>query len=51
MVASMMSTLPLWRGFDPVVIFSGNKKKKKDRKDTPKTKEAKSETLFDDKVE
>jgi len=46
-----MSTLPLWRGFDPIVIFSGDKKKKKekDRKDIPKTNESKSETLFDDK--
>jgi VCBS repeat-containing protein len=51
LVANLMSTLPLWRGFDPIVIFSGDKKKKKDRKDIPKTKEAKSETLFDDKVE
>ena len=53
LVASLMSSLPLWRGFDPVVIFSGDKKKKKDRKDIPKTNEpeSKSETLFDDNVE
>ena len=51
LVANLMSTLPLWRGFDPIVIFSGDKKKKKDRNDIPKTNEAKSETLFDDKVE
>jgi hypothetical protein len=46
-----MSTLPLWRGFDPIVIFSGDKKKKKekDRKDISKTNEPKAETLFDDK--
>ena len=51
LVANLMSTLPLWRGFDPIVIFSGDKKKKKekDRKDIPKTNESKSETLFDDK--
>jgi hypothetical protein len=51
LVANLMSTLPLWRGFDPIVIFSGDKKKKKDRKDTPKTHEpeSNSETLFDDK--
>jgi len=51
LVANLMSTLPLWRGFDPIVIFSGDKKKKKekDRKDMPKTNESKSETLFDDK--
>jgi VCBS repeat-containing protein len=51
LVANLMSTLPLWRGFDPIVIFSGDKKKKKDRKDIPKTHEpeSNSETLFDDK--
>ena len=52
LVANLMSTLPLWRGFDPIVIFSGNKKKKKkDRNDIPDANEAKSETLFDDEVE
>jgi VCBS repeat-containing protein len=51
LVANLMSTLPLWRGFDPIVIFSGDKKKKKkDRNDIPDTNEAKSETLFDDEV-
>ncbi len=52
LVANLMSTLPLWRGFDPIVIFSGDKKKKKkDRNEIPNTNEAKSETLFDDEVE
>ena len=51
LVANLMSTLPLWRGFDPIVIFSGDKKKKKDRNDIPKTNETKSVTFFDDKVE
>jgi hypothetical protein len=46
-----MSALPLWRGFDPIVNFAGDKKKKKDRNDIPKTNEPKSETLFDGKVE
>ena len=40
MVANLMSTLPLWRGFDPIVIFSGDKKKKKDRNDIPNANEA-----------
>jgi VCBS repeat-containing protein len=47
LVASLMSSLPLWRGFDPIAIYSGEKKKKKDRKKTPDTDELKSETLFD----
>jgi hypothetical protein len=47
LVASLMSSLPLWRGFDPVAIFSGEKKKKKGRKKIPDTDELKSETLFD----
>ena len=52
LIANLMSTLPLWRGFDPIVIFSGDKqKKKKDRNEIPDTSEAKSETLFDDEVE
>jgi hypothetical protein len=51
LIANLMSTVPLWRGFDPIVIFSGDKKKKKDRNEIPNTNEAKSETLFDDEVE
>jgi hypothetical protein len=43
-----MSTQPLWRGFDPIVIFSGDKKKKKYRNEIPNTNEVKAETLFDD---
>ena len=48
LISSLMSTLPLWRGFDPIAIFSGDKKKKKDRDEIPDTNEAKLETLFDD---
>jgi hypothetical protein len=47
MVSSLMSSLPLWRGFDPIAIFSGDKKRKKDRNEKPNTNEPKSETLFD----
>jgi VCBS repeat-containing protein len=50
LVANLMSTLPLWRGFDPIVIFSGDKKKKKDPNEIPDTNEAKAETIFDDEV-
>ena len=48
LVANLMSTQPLWRGFDPIVIFSGDKKKKKDRNEIPNTNKVKAETLFDD---
>jgi hypothetical protein len=47
MVASMVSTLPLWRGFDPIVIFSGKKKDKKGKEEAPNSPEQQSETLFD----
>jgi hypothetical protein len=49
--ASLMSSLPLWRGFDPIAIFSGDKKKKKDRKEISDTDDQKSETFFDDETE
>ena len=47
MVASMVSTLPLWRGFDPIVIFSGKKKDKKDKEEEPNKVTQLPETLFD----
>jgi hypothetical protein len=50
-VSSLMSSLPLWRGFDPIAIFSGKKKKQKDRNEIPNKNEAKSETLFDGEAE
>jgi hypothetical protein len=51
MVSSLMSTLPIWRGFDPIAIFSGDKKRKKDRNEMQNTNEPKSETLFDGEAE
>jgi len=51
MVSSLMSSLPLWRGFDPIAIFSGDKKRKKDPKEMQNTNEPKSETLFDGETE
>ena len=50
-VSSLMSSLPLWRGFDPIAIFSGDKKKQKDRNKIPNKNEPKSETLFDGEAE
>jgi hypothetical protein len=51
MVSSLMTSLPLWRGFDPIAIFSGDKKRQKDRNKIPNTNEPKSETLFDGEEE
>jgi hypothetical protein len=51
MVSSLMSSLPLWRGFDPIAIFSGDKKKQKGRNKLPNTNEPTSETLFDEEAE
>ncbi|MCD6188429.1 MAG: VCBS domain-containing protein, partial [Desulfuromusa sp.] len=50
LIASMMSTLPLWRGFDPIVIVAG-KKKKKDKKKVEDPAVTESETLFDSESE
>ena len=47
LVASLMSNLPLWRGYDPIAVFTGKKKKKKDRNTLPEKDQLKSETLFD----
>lgn len=47
--ASLMSSVPLWRGFDPIAIFPGAKTKQKtDRNKKAKEKgESKAETFFD----
>jgi hypothetical protein len=47
MMTSLISSLPLWRGFDPIAVFIGNKKKQKGQNKIPNTEELKSETLFD----
>jgi hypothetical protein len=47
LVASLMSTLPLWRGFDPIVIFTGDKKKRKEKSELPDTDELNPDSLFD----
>jgi hypothetical protein len=46
LAASMISTLPLWRGFDPIVIFTG-KKKTAEQKDKTDASESKAEDFFD----
>ena len=47
LVTSLMSTLPLWRGFDPIAVFSGDKKKQKKQDEISDTDELKQETFFD----
>jgi hypothetical protein len=47
LVASMMSTLPLWRGFDPIAILARSKKEKKRKKDALDNAGQSSENLFD----
>jgi hypothetical protein len=48
LLASLMSSLPLWHGFDPIAIFHGAKKKhKKDRNEISKKDGLNSEILFD----
>ena len=51
LVASMMSALPLWRGFDPIAIFSGNKKKKNKRDGISDAGELKPEAFFEGDAE
>jgi len=51
LVSSLMSSLPLWRGFDPIAIFSGDMKKQKDRNEIPNTDEPESENFFDGDAE
>jgi VCBS repeat-containing protein/surface protein len=46
MFASLVSSVPLWKGLDPIAVFSGDKKKQKDKKTGPNRSEP--ESLFDD---
>jgi hypothetical protein len=47
----MMSALPLWRRFDPIAIFSGNKKKKTKQDEISDAGELKPETFFEGDAE
>ncbi|NNL77647.1 MAG: hypothetical protein HKO68_15035, partial [Desulfobacterales bacterium] len=51
LISSLLSTLPIWRGFDPIAIFVGDRKKKKNQNDNSDTDELKPETLFDGEAE
>jgi hypothetical protein len=49
LIASMMSTLPIWRSFDPIVIFSGKRKEGRAKKKPMDDSDQPTETLFDPK--
>ncbi|MCP4117586.1 MAG: tandem-95 repeat protein [Desulfobacteraceae bacterium] len=52
LVASLISSLPVWCGFDPIAIFSGNTNKPKIKKDDiADADELKAESLFDGEAE
>jgi hypothetical protein len=48
LVASLLSSLPAWRRFDPIAVFAGKKKKRKEAEVSPDADESRSETFFDD---
>jgi hypothetical protein len=48
MAAGWISTVPLWRGFDPIAIFGGDRRKKRAPDQEEADEAARPETLFDD---
>jgi len=48
LVASLLSSLPAWRRFDPIAVFAGKKKRRKEADMSPDADESRSETFFDD---
>ncbi len=49
LMSSFLSTVPIWKGFDPVAIMFGPKKKKK--KDTEQENEQQPDTVASQKAE
>ncbi|MGD8846807.1 MAG: Ig-like domain-containing protein, partial [Desulfobacteraceae bacterium] len=47
LVTGMVSTLPLWRSFDPIVILSGKREDQKEKNQQVKGSEQPTETLFE----
>ncbi len=47
LVAGMMSTMPLWRGFDPIAVYAGKKKEKKKQNEIPDSVEQQPEAVCD----
>ncbi len=50
LMASLLSILPLWRGFDPIAVLTGREEKKKDKK-APDKDDPKQESFFDGDAE
>jgi VCBS repeat-containing protein len=46
LIASLMSSIPLWRGYDPIAILAGKTKKRKDQNRTTAENDNQTETLF-----
>ena len=51
LAAALASSLPLWRGFDPIIVFSDKKKKDKDQDELPDTEELNADSFFEDDAE
>ena len=51
LAAALASSLPLWRGFDPIIVFSGDKKKKEDQNELHDTEELNPDSFFEDDAE
>ena len=47
LIAGLVSTLPLWRGLDPIVILAGKKKETKTKDEPSDSTEQPSEEFFD----
>ncbi|MDX2495098.1 MAG: cadherin repeat domain-containing protein, partial [Desulfuromusa sp.] len=51
LAAALASSLPLWRGFDPIIVFTGDKKKEKDPNEISDPDDLKLDTIFEDDAE
>jgi hypothetical protein len=44
----MVSSVPLWRGYEPIAIFAGKNRKRKGQSRTADADDNQTETLFKD---
>ena len=51
LIASLVSTLPVWRGFDPIAVLVGKKKKRKDDKAKTDEDQQNADAFFDGEAE
>ena len=49
--ASLMSSLPLWRSYDPIAIFNGESNHREKRPDETDIEKLKSEEIFESETE